>query len=512
MRNWRPPREGVFACLPRTRTIGRRFGGAARLATNGVQLSIMSAIMTRGALSARTAVGHRCQSPTHRLRLSSSAACACLTRTRATRRRCMQICSASKFAALRGRPRVARHWSKSAAVAGGARCARKQRIGGRATIDAPPSAHDHLTDRARRFLSRPRTIESPLGSSCSAMGDLHAERALATPVGRGCSRLTLTLTDACSIAAERGGVCLSDTYVGSRALMRWRCGAGHEWSATFSNVRNSNTWCPQCAGVAPLSLADAQAAAAKRGGVCLSDKYTNCRTPLRWRCGAGHEWSAPFYTIRAQGSWCPQCVDHSWARLSLADAQAAAAKLGGVCLSDTYANNKTPLMWRCGAGHEWRTTLSKIRNGRRWCPQCARRCRTSLSIADAQSAAAERGGVCLSDTYSNCMTPLRWRCAAGHEWSATFNNVRTHGSWCPQCAGVAPLSLADAQAAAVKLGGECLSDAYSNSKTPLRWRCAAGHEWRAPLVKIRSCRRWCPLCAKAANRRQRNHRRAAKHA
>jgi hypothetical protein len=32
-------------------------------------------------------------------------------------------------------------------------------------------------------------------------------------------RPPLTLADACSIAAERGGVCLSDTYVGSQALM-----------------------------------------------------------------------------------------------------------------------------------------------------------------------------------------------------------------------------------------------------------------------------------------------------
>jgi hypothetical protein len=210
----------------------------------------------------------------------------------------------------------------------------------------------------------------------------------------------------------------------------------------------------------------------------------------------------------------PEGRGHPRPFLSLADAQLAAAERGGVCLSDTYSNCKTPLWWRCAAGHEWSTAVDNVRNHGTWCPQCAVRGPPPLSIADAQSAAAKLGGVCLSDTYANSKTPLLWRCAAGHEWSAPFRNVRTDGTWCPQCArrGRPPLTLADAQAVAVKRGGVCLSDTYSNRKTPLRWRCAAGHEWRAPLVKIRNCRRWCPLCAKAANRRQRNHRRAAKHA
>jgi hypothetical protein len=344
------------------------------------------------------------------------------------------------------------------------------------------------------------------------MGDLRAEHAPAAPVGRGHPRHFLTLADACSIAVGRGGVCLSDTYAGPRALMRWRCGAGHEWSAAFGNVRAHGTWCPQCAGVAPLSLADAQSAAAMRGGVCLSDAYTNNRTPLLWRCGAGHEWSSTFKKIRTQDTWCPQCAGN--APLSLADAQSAAAMRGGVCVSDTYSNNKTPLRWRCGAGHEWDAPLDTIRTQGSWCPQCAG-C-GPLSLADAQAAAAKRGGVCLSDTYANRMALLRWRCASGHEWSAPLRSVRNDGTWCARCArrGRLPLTLADAQAAAVKLGGVCLSDplARMNGRTPLRWRCAAGHEWRAPLAKIRNSRQWCQRCAKAADQRPRNHRRAAKHA
>jgi hypothetical protein len=327
-------------------------------------------------------------------------------------------------------------------------------------------------------------------------------------------RAPLSLADAQSAAAKLGGVCLSDAYTNGKTPLLWRCGAGHEWSASFANVRHNGSWCPQCAhrGRPPLTLVDAQAAAAKLGGECLSGTFANCKTPLRWRCAAGHEWSATFNHVVHGGSWCPQCAGR--APLSLADAQSAAAKLGGVCLSDTYTNSKTPLLWRCEAGHEWSAPFRNVRTNGTWCPRCARRGQPPLALADAQSAAVELGGVCLSDTYSNCMTPLLWRCAAGHEWSSSLRNVRNCGTWCPQCArlGRAPLTLADAQAAAAMHGGACLSDTYSSNTAPLRWRCAAGHEWRAPLVKIRNCRQWCRLCAKVTHRRPRNHRRVARRA
>jgi hypothetical protein len=52
--------------------------------------------------------------------------------------------------------------------------------------------------------------------------------------------------------------------------------------------------------------------------------------------------------------------------------------------------------------------------------------------------AEKRGGKCLSEKYSNKSTPLKWKCGIeGHdEWEATPDNVKNHGSWCPDCAKV----------------------------------------------------------------------------
>ena len=48
--------------------------------------------------------------------------------------------------------------------------------------------------------------------------------------------------------------------------------------------------------------------------------------------------------------------------------------------------------------------------------------------------ASEKGGKCLSPAYINASTKLRWECSEGHVWEATPNSIM-RGRWCPQCAG-----------------------------------------------------------------------------
>ena len=50
-----------------------------------------------------------------------------------------------------------------------------------------------------------------------------------------------------------------------------------------------------------------------------------------------------------------------------------AASHGGECLSKRYKNAVTKLRWRCAKGHEWMATPNYLRNSGKWCPVCARR-------------------------------------------------------------------------------------------------------------------------------------------
>ena len=115
-------------------------------------------------------------------------------------------------------------------------------------------------------------------------------------------------------------------------------------------------------------LRQLQALAAERGGQCLSTEYKGISHPVRLRCAQGHEWEVKAESP-LRGKWCRFCVADA-NRLSIADAHAAAAARGGQCLSQTYVDVRTRLQWTCDRGHVWLANLNNVRNGT-WCPQCA---------------------------------------------------------------------------------------------------------------------------------------------
>jgi hypothetical protein len=179
-----------------------------------------------------------------------------------------------------------------------------------------------------------------------------------------------------------------------------------------------------------------------------------------------------------------------------------AVNRGGACLSDHYVDNKTKLRWRCAEGHEWSAIPSNIQRGI-WCRICGNRRAGRLkahTIEMMQEIAAKRSGKCLSITYKNNITKLRWRCKNGHEWQAVPGSIvgarYRKGSWCPICAGKLPknLALEALKIVAAEHGGKLLSDRYINARTRLRWECAKGHQWEAVPDAVKRGG-WCPVCA-----------------
>jgi hypothetical protein len=178
-------------------------------------------------------------------------------------------------------------------------------------------------------------------------------------------------------------------------------------------------------------------------------------------------------------------------RLSIEDMRAMAQEHGGLCLSTEYRNLLTRLRWQCAVGHVWEAAPHGLRQYGAWCPQCAHE-KLKLRIEDMHAAARQRGGECLSTAYVNNETRLRWRCAQGHEWDAKPLHIRL-GTWCPACARPS-YTIADMRSIAGERGGECLSQEYVNNMTKLQWRCGQGHEWSTTLATILADH-WCPECA-----------------
>ena len=311
-----------------------------------------------------------------------------------------------------------------------------------------------------------------------------------------------------ALAASRGGLCLSTEYVDSHTNLLWQCKAGHTWQATPVNVKYHNGWCPICAQEkVRLGLPDMQALAANKGGTCLSQSYVNHSTPLLWQCSKGHQWEATAYNIKNGETWCPYCAREE-SCLGLAAMQGLAVERGGQCLSEQYVNSYTPLLWQCREGHQWAAPAVNVKKGH-WCRICStkvtrakltgrkRSVAKRLTLLDMQDMATLRGGKCLSDEYVNNYSHLLWQCAVGHQWEATARTMKSSGFWCPTCAHEEKrLGLPDMQALAAEKGGLCLSDGYINAHTNLTWQCGKGHQWEATATSIKHSDSWCPICAR----------------
>jgi len=110
------------------------------------------------------------------------------------------------------------------------------------------------------------------------------------------------------IAKKRGGTCLSQQYVNSKDKLLWECSYGHRWFSTPFSIKIRKSWCPQCAGNQPFGIEAMQNLAQENEGKCLSISYNNCKTKLLWQCKNGHRWYASAYSVKSKKRWCRKCL------------------------------------------------------------------------------------------------------------------------------------------------------------------------------------------------------------
>jgi len=188
----------------------------------------------------------------------------------------------------------------------------------------------------------------------------------------------LSMDEVIATTRKRGITCLSKEYKNRRTKMWWQCSHGHVWEAVFGSLRNAGSGCPLCyeenrsKKARKHTITDAQQLAESRGGMCLSEVYINNREPMVWKCEHGHVWEASFNRIKDSRNWCPECYNTrrgSTQRLSIHDMKDLARTMRGVCLSQKYINDSTPIRWRCENDHVWSARPTHIKRGH-WCPYC----------------------------------------------------------------------------------------------------------------------------------------------
>ena len=328
-----------------------------------------------------------------------------------------------------------------------------------------------------------------------------------------------------TLVESRGGVLLSEQYLGARRPVRVRCKCGHEWEAAYHTLKKS--WCRLCgnvrsqdrmrgvprAGDKSVSVFDKAKAIAKRNKIaCLSASYTTARTPMKWRCKTcGYTWTATTDAIR-QGRGCRKCSTKRAAvklSLTIEEMQVMAKDRDGECLSRNYLGANRKLRWRHNAcGSIFWTSPSSIRSAGSWCPSCARKRgdlkRSKHTIEEMKTLAQRQDGECLSDAYKGASTPLAWR----HSPCGTvFRTTPAHvlsGTWCPKCrrrdaAESRRYTLNDMRAVAKRMDGKCLADAYQGIHVPVSWRHnACGRVFQMSFCNVLHRGSWCPSCSRKA--------------
>jgi len=239
-----------------------------------------------------------------------------------------------------------------------------------------------------------------------------------------------TIADAQALAAAHDGKCISTDIINTKTRLEWQCKFEHElFLASYNNVAKGH-WCSKCAGNKKKTLAEMKALAAQQGGRCLSASYQNSKTKLLWQCELEHE----LFFMRAnnvqQGQWCPECSGKK--RLTLKSVQLLAEPFGGKCVSKLVKNSKQKLKWQCAEGHLFERRPNDIQQGY-WCTVCQPRENRKKTLEDIQELARSRGGECLSTKYDGNKTELKWRCAEGHEFYRRPNTIQQGAAWCTEC-------------------------------------------------------------------------------
>ncbi|KKR45833.1 MAG: hypothetical protein UT82_C0021G0009 [Parcubacteria group bacterium GW2011_GWB1_40_14] len=364
-----------------------------------------------------------------------------------------------------------------------------------------------------------------------------------------------TLKDMRRIAEEKGGKCLSTDFRNIDEKVKWQCKNGHVWEAPGSSVLYGKTWCLICAGKEKKTITEMQEIAEKRGGTCLSEKYTNIDTLLRWRCKNGHTWEAVPHNIMA-GSWCPICSIGISERICKTIFESVFNKKfpkqrprwligprGNLMELDGYSKELNLAFEYHGKQHflthelfhrdsslEQRMSDDEIK--RELCKEngvilievpynvshdkiydfVLNSCEANgvsvpkhkkvdinklevfspTILNELKNIALDHGGECLSTQYINSSTKLKWRCKNGHVWGATPGAIKS-GGWCAACSEVKKKTIQDMQKLAARRGGQCLSEIYVSNSTPLLWKCNKNHTWRAPGNGVQQGQ-WCPKC------------------
>lgn len=115
-------------------------------------------------------------------------------------------------------------------------------------------------------------------------------------------------------------------------------------------------------------------------------------------------------------------------------ADCLAQRHGGACLADVIKRVHDKIPWQCARGHTWEISLAAVKGTKNkkgsWCPKCAPNAPVPESEYQ-EYAQLHSGSLIKQARYVT--SPTIWCCRIHGEFSRTFSNMKTTGTFCPIC-------------------------------------------------------------------------------
>ena len=166
-------------------------------------------------------------------------------------------------------------------------------------------------------------------------------------------------------------------------------------------------------------------------------------------------------------------------------------KEGYQLLSNTYKNGRSKLKIKCPEGHEYKTTYSNFKLGRR-CPICYMN-NQKLNYDHVKKYIESFNYKLISSVYKNANTRLLIECDKGHEYKVTYGNFY-RGQRCAKCNGGIKLTYEYVKSFIEKIEGyRLLSKTYKNASSKLKIKCPECHEYKVRFYCFKKGAR-CPIC------------------
>lgn len=161
-------------------------------------------------------------------------------------------------------------------------------------------------------------------------------------------------------------------------------------------------------------------------GITMIGEYINALTKVTFKCPLDHEWDAtPNNVLRGKG--CPHCAGRAKLDVTTINQRLADRDIEALLIRQRPGKS---LFRHLVCGTEWESLTTNVLQGS-GCPECAGN--TKVSVEQVNERLALRDIAAMEPLVSNTKTPITFRCALGHEWLASPNNI-LNGKGCPMCA------------------------------------------------------------------------------